>query len=106
MISFNDFAKLDLRVGKILEVQDIAGADKLYLLKVDIGEKVIQLVAGIKPFYKKEDLKDKLIVVLVNLEPKTIRGFTSQGMLLAASSQDKISLIGPYEEIKVGSKIR
>jgi len=106
MISFEEFSKLDLRIGRILEVQDIKGKDKLYLLKVDIGEKIIQIVAGIKAFYKKEELLNKLIVVLTNLEPKKIAGIESCGMLLAAVKNDKLTLIGPYQEIEAGSKIK
>ena len=107
MVTFEDFSKLDLRIGKILEISDHPNADKLFVLKVDIGEREIQLVAGIKNYYNSEDLKGKLIVVLTNLEPKALRGVESQGMLLAAQSSDRIGLIGPYEALEVvGSKIR
>ena len=106
MVGFQDFAKLDLRVGRIVEVKNHPQADKLYLLRVDVGEKVIQLVAGIKQFYAPHDLEGRLIVVLVNLEPKSIRGQISQGMLLAAQSEDCVSTIVPAEPVKVGSSIR
>ncbi|MCQ9205176.1 MAG: hypothetical protein NG737_02565 [Omnitrophica bacterium] len=105
MINFDDFSKLDLRIGKILEVKAHPDAEKLYLLKVDIGEKTISLVAGMKPFYSSEDLLGKLIVVLVNLEPRNIRGFLSEGMLLAAQSKDDVSLIISDKEIIPGSLI-
>jgi len=106
MVSFGDFSKLDIRVGKILEAQIHPQADKLYILKVDIGEKIIQLVAGIRASYNPEELKDKLIVVVVNLEPRNIRGCLSEGMLLAAQTDNRISLIGPYESIEAGSKVK
>ncbi|HDN86302.1 MAG: hypothetical protein DRP68_07285 [Candidatus Omnitrophota bacterium] len=106
MVRFEDFSKLELKVGKILEVRDHPNADKLYLLKVDIGEKIIQLVAGLKPWYTHKDLEGKLIVVVANLEPKELRGFLSQGMLLAAQSKEKVVLISPQEEIAPGSVIR
>ena len=106
MISYDDFAKLDLRIGKIVEATVHPNADKLYLLKVDIGEKIIQLVAGIRAFYSPEDLKGKLGVILVNLEPREIRGCVSEGMLLAASSTERISVISPREEVEVGSKVK
>ncbi|MCD6583119.1 MAG: hypothetical protein J7K71_00305 [Candidatus Omnitrophica bacterium] len=106
MIRFEDFSKLDLRVGKILEVSDHPNAEKLYLLKVDIGERIIQLVAGLKQWYTSKDLQGKLIVVVVNLEPKKLRGFLSQGMLLAAQSHDKVVLISPQEDIAPGSVVK
>jgi methionyl-tRNA synthetase len=106
MITYDDFAKLDLRIGKVIEVTVHPNADKLYLLKVDIGEKIIQLVAGIRAFYSPEALMNKLAVILVNLEPREIRGCVSEGMLLAASSAERISVVGPCEEIAVGSKVK
>ncbi|MCK5288818.1 MAG: methionine--tRNA ligase subunit beta [Candidatus Omnitrophica bacterium] len=106
MINFDDFLKLDLRVGKILEVKPHPDAEKLYLLKVDIGEKETQIVAGIKPFYTQEELIGKLITVIVNLEPKNIRGVLSEGMILAASGKDDVSLIILDKDVSTGSKIR
>lgn len=106
MITFDEFSKLDLRVGKVLGVEPHPDAEKLYLLTVDIGPETISLVAGIKPFYQAEDLAGKYVVVLVNLEPKTIRGFLSQGMLLAAQAKDDVSLIVCDKKIEPGSKIR
>lgn len=106
MISIEDFAKMELKVGKVLEVQDHPNADKLYVLKVDIGEKQIQLVAGIRKHYTPEQLAGKLIAVIVNLEPKPLRGVESQGMLLAAQGQDIITILSPENEVKPGSVIR
>ncbi|MDD5194303.1 MAG: hypothetical protein PHQ96_01345 [Candidatus Omnitrophica bacterium] len=106
MISYDDFSKLDLRIGKIIEVSLHPNADKLYLLKVDIGEKVVQLVAGIRAFYAPEGLIGKLGVILVNLEPREIRGCLSEGMLLAASSPERISVISPLEDVAIGSKVK
>ena len=88
-VKFSDWEKLDLRIGEIVDVENIEGADKLYKLSVDIGkEKPITLCAGIKEFYSKEDLIGKKIVVFVNLEPKTLRGVESQGMILAAGNNE------------------
>jgi len=106
MITYEDFSKLDLRVGRILEVSDHPNANKLYILKVDIQEKIIQIVAGIKNFYSPQDLINKLIVVIVNLEPKEIRGVLSSGMLLAAQDIDKISLLTVDSPVNIGSKIK
>ena len=89
-----------------MEVNPHPNAEKLYLLKVNIGEKDIQLVAGIKPFYAQEELVGKRVIVLVNLEPKDIRGSVSEGMVLAASGKDDISLIAPDKEIALGSAVR
>ena len=107
IVSFDDWSKLDLRVGKILKIEDIEGADKLYKLSVDIGEKKIILCAGIKEFYSKEELKNKKIIVFTNLTPRKLRGIESQGMLLAAVSENhsKVVLISPEKDIEVGSRI-
>ena len=103
-IPFKEWQKMDLRVGEVKEVQDHPNADKLYVLKVDIGKKVVQLVAGIKPFYKKDELKGKKVIVFVNLEPAMLRGVESQGMILAAG--DSASLLTPLKKVENGSKIR
>ncbi|MCM8823471.1 MAG: hypothetical protein NC822_02205 [Candidatus Omnitrophica bacterium] len=106
MVTYDEFTKLDLRVGKILEVNEHPNANKLYVLKVDIGEKLIQLVAGLRPYYTAEELRDKYIVVLVNLEKRIIRGIESEGMLLAAQSGYNVSILIPYREVNPGSIIR
>ena len=106
-IKFKDWQKLDIRIGKILKVEDIEGADKLYKLEVDIGTEKRILAAGIKQYYSKEELEGRLCVVFVNLEPKTLRGIESKGMILAAVNEDesKVILIEPEKSIEVGSKI-
>ena len=105
-ISFDQFKQLDLRVAEIKNCDDIQGADRLYRLTIDMGEER-QIVAGIKGHYTKEELVGKKIVVLANLEPRTIRGLTSHGMLLAASDQGKTSivLITTDKEIPNGSAV-
>lgn len=90
-ISFDHFKTMDLRVGEIKTVEDIEGADRIYKISVDIGEERT-IIAGIKAFYSKEELIGKKVVVLANLEPKTIRGNESQGMLLAAVKEDPRTL--------------
>ena len=105
-IKFDDFKKIDLRTGKILEVEEIEGADKLYLLTVDIGDEIRKLVAGIKPWYEKEQLIGKTIIVVANLEPKKIRGIESKGMLLATLFDNKLSILTTdKEDVPAGSKI-
>jgi len=105
-VNFQEWSKIDLRVGKILKVEDIEGADKLYRLEVDIGEKRT-LVAGIKEYYKKSELMGKRCIVFANLEPRKLRGIESKGMILAAGSKEekKCVLIAPEKDIEVGSKI-
>lgn len=105
-ITFDDFMKMDLRVAEIKACEDVEGADKLYKLTIDVGEERT-IVAGIKLHYTKEDLLGKKIVVITNLEPRKLRGITSHGMLLAASNEDKSSvvLLTPDKDIPPGAKI-
>ena len=105
-ISFEEFQKIDLRVGKIIEAEKIASSEKLLKLKVDFGGEKRQLVAGIAKFYQPEDLIGKEIVVVVNLEPKNLMGIESQGMLLAADDKGKPVLLRPDKEVLPGSKIK
>ena len=108
IIEYGDFAKLDLRVAKIKKVEDIEGADKVYKLTINIGELGERVIcAGIKEHYSKEDLKGMKIIVVANLAPRKLKGIESQGMLLAASTEnhDKVILLTPEKDIKAGSKI-
>jgi len=89
-IDITDFAKVDLRVGEVRTAERIPKADKLLLLTVDIGEeKPRQILAGIAQFYEPESLVGRKIVVVANLKPRKLRGYESQGMLLAASVGDE-----------------
>jgi methionyl-tRNA synthetase len=106
MITFDEFSKLDLRVGEVLDIQNHPNADKLYVLQVGLGEKTIQLVAGLRGHYQIEQLKGKQIVVLTNLEPRSLRGIESQGMLLAAQSQEGVSILSPDKKVEPGSTIK
>jgi methionine--tRNA ligase beta chain len=106
MISFEDFQKIDLRIGKILEVEKIEESEKLLKLIVDLGNEKRQLVAGIAKYYRPEDLVGKEIVVVANLEPKKIMGIESQGMLLAADVEGEPVILIPEKEIPPGSIIR
>lgn len=85
VITYDDFAKLDLRVAKVLEVADHPNADKLLVLKVDLGGEQRQIIAGLRQYCPHESLLGREIVVVANLEPRKMRGLESQGMLLAAS---------------------
>ena len=109
-IPFADWQKLDLRVGKITQVEDHSKADKLYVLKVSFGQEIGErtIVAGLKKHYTKEQLKDKHGIFIVNLEPVVLRGIKSEGMTLAAVSDDEsvIAILQPEKDIEPGSKIR
>ncbi len=108
-IPYEDFAKIELRIGKILEVTDHPKADKLLVLTVDFAEGSPRtIVAGLKKQYKKEDLKGKKAVFVTNLEPANLRGVESNGMILAAVSADEsqVVFIEPEKDIKEGSKLR
>ena len=106
MISYDDFAKLDIRVGKILEAEKVEGTDKLLKLKVDIGEEERQVIAGIAKSYEPEDLIGKESVFLINLEPRKIRGLESQAMIIIAVDGDNMTLISPIKEIETGVMVR
>ncbi len=108
IVNFSDWEKIDLRVGKILKVEDIEGADKLYKLTVDIGSEKKTVCAGLKNHYSKDELKGKKIILFTNLAPRKLKGITSEGMILAAVSEDEseVILLSPEKDIKQGSKVR
>ena len=107
MVSFADFKKIELKVARIEKVEDIIGKDKLYKLEIDAGEEKPRiLVAGLKPFYSKEELKGKQIVIVANLDPKPLAGIFSQGMLLAVQNEkDAYSVITVEEKVKAGTVV-
>lgn len=108
LISIQEFAKVHLRVGRVLDVRDHPNAARLYLLDVDLGPELgkRQLVAGLKPFLPPEALKDTLVVVVTNIEPALLRGERSEGMLLAAQDGDKVVPLTVAAPCAPGSKIR
>ena len=109
MINYDDFAKLDIRIGTILSAQRVPETDKLIKLSVDIGENEPRtLVAGIAEFIPDANsLIGKQIPILTNLEPRTLRGIESQGMILAASDEEGgFALLSPNVPIKNGAKMK
>jgi methionine--tRNA ligase beta chain len=106
MITFDDFKKLDIRVGKILSGEKVSGTDKLMKLEVDFGAEKRQIVAGIAEFFEPDHLIGKEIPVLLNLESRSIRGIESQGMILAIDVNGKPVLLRPEREVPPGSVIR
>jgi methionyl-tRNA synthetase len=105
LISYDDFKKLDIRVGLVENVEKVPKADKLYKLTVNIGTEKRTLVAGLAEYYKADELKGKKIIVLTNLEPRKLKGITSQGMLLAAEDGKIVSILTPEKDVIPGSKI-
>ena len=104
-VSFAEFKKLDLRVAKIVAVENHPKADKLYVLKVSLGDSERQIVAGVKPFYTPEQLLGKCVVVVTNIEPAMLRGVQSQGMMLAANDGGRVLFVQPEREATPGSRV-
>jgi len=106
-VKFDDWTKFDLRVAEILEAEEVEGADKLYKLKVDLGTETRILMAGLKQHYSKDDLQGKRCIVFTNLEPRTIRGVESKGMVLAAVNGDgsEVKLLCASGDIELGSRV-
>lgn len=105
-IPYDDFAKLDLRVATILAARPHPNADKLMLLEIDVGDARKQIVAGIRGHYEAESLVGRQIVVLNNLPEAVLRGEESAGMLLAASDDGRVVLLGPDSPCKPGSTVK
>lgn len=108
-ISYEEFSKIELKVGKILKVEDHPNADKLYILQVDLGNGDKRtIVAGLKNHYEKKHLEGKKAIFVTNLAPVTLRGIESDGMILAAVNDDDshVTILIPDEDIAQGSKIR
>ncbi|MGC9310229.1 MAG: hypothetical protein ACP5E4_00730 [Candidatus Aenigmatarchaeota archaeon] len=103
-ITFQDFEKLDIRVGKIILAEKVEGADKLYRLEVDFGEEKRQVVAGIAPYFGCEELVGKQAPFVLNLEPRKMRGLESQAMILVADMENP-ALIGPQKEVPNGAVV-
>ena len=105
-VKYDDFAKLDLRVARVLEAREHPNASKLLLLKIRVGSVEKQIVAGIKGHYEPAKLVGTQIVVVNNLEPAMIRGEESNGMLLAGSDDSGVVLVRPERELAEGSKVK
>src|SRR5262245_40730260 len=105
-ITIDDFKKVQLRVGKVLECTEHANANKLLVLKVDLGNgEVRQVVSGIKQWYQPAQLVGKSVVLVANLAPAQLRGVESQGMILAATSGDQVIVLTPEKDAAPGSKV-
>ena len=105
-ISFEDFTKVEMVVGKILEAKEHPDADKLLVFTVDVGEESPRtIISGIKKWYEPSDLVDKNVIVVKNLAPRKMRGIESQGMILASDFDDDLSLLTTLKDMKPGSKV-
>ena len=105
MVKFEDFQKLDIRIGTIVEAEKVASADKLLKLIVDLGEEKRQLVAGIALQYEPQELPGKQVPIVCNLEPAKIRGVESNGMVLCVAMPEPV-LLAPVKKVPNGSKVR
>lgn len=106
MATYEDFKKLEFKVAKIKDVAEHPNADRLYVITVDLGDRTKQVVAGIRGSYQKEELIGRQVVVVDNLDTAVLRGVESQGMILAASDENGISVISPAREMKLGSIVK
>jgi methionyl-tRNA synthetase len=107
LIKISDFQKINLRIGQVIKISDHPDADKLYVLQVDFGSEQRQLVAGLRGHYEKDEILNKKIVVIMNLEPAKLRGVESNGMLLAADDgKGGVSLLTLDRDIALGSRVK
>jgi len=106
VITYDDFNKIELKTGKVLEATAHPDADKLLVFKVDVGDRQLQLVAGIKATYTPEMMVGKTVVVLTNLAPRLLRGVESQGMVLAATTPEGIKVLSVDGNAPAGCGIK
>ncbi|WP_457638289.1 methionine--tRNA ligase [Oceanithermus sp.] len=104
-IEYDDFAKLDLRVARVVSVEKHPNADRLLVLRLDVGGEERTVVGGLAEHYRPDELEGKLVVLLANLKPRKLRGIVSQGMLLAASDGNTLALLTPDDSVEPGAKI-
>ena len=104
-ITIEDFAKVEMRVGKVLSAEIHPNADRLLVVKVDIGDEERQLVAGMRKWYTPEELVGKKVIVAANLKPARMRGVESQGMMLAATGEEEVVLLGLDKDVEPGAKV-
>jgi len=107
IVPFEEFSKMDLRIGKITKAEPVAGSRNLIKMLIDVGGgETRQAVAGVAQYYSANDLEGKQVAVIVNLQPKRMFGIDSNVMILAAEDEKTVSVLLPDRSVKVGSKIR
>ncbi len=106
-ITFDDFVKVKLRVGRVVEAKDHPNADKLIVLQVDLGDEQRQICAGLRGYYTPESLVGKHLIIVANLAPRMMRGLESQGMLLAASDagHERVIVVTTDSDIEAGASV-
>lgn len=104
-VTMKEFKRLDIRIGTVTEVEQVPGSEKLYKMHVDMGDEVRQIVTGLVDWYTEEELRGKVIAVLMNLKPAKIFGQWSYGMLLAAEVGDNLALLTVDREIANGARV-
>ena len=105
-VTYDDFAKLDLRIAKIISTEKIPGNSRIIKVVIHIGEEKREVVIGGAEYYQPEELVGKTVVVIANLEPRKIAGFESNAMLLAADVNDKPFWLTVQEDVPLGTKIK
>ncbi|MFA6608622.1 MAG: methionine--tRNA ligase subunit beta [Candidatus Paceibacterota bacterium] len=104
--TIDDFMKIEIKVGTVLSVSIVEGADKLYILSVDLGEeKPRQILSGIREYVQPEDLQGKQFPFVTNLAPRMLRGYESQGMILAGKDEEGLALFNPDKKLKNGTRL-
>ena len=106
IVSYEEFSKMDLRIGKIIKADPVQGSRNLVKMLIDIGGENRQAVAGIAQYYDPKDLEGKSVAVIANLQPKKMFGLESNVMILAAEDDKTVSMLLPDRPVKTGSKIK
>jgi methionyl-tRNA synthetase len=105
--TIDDFMKIEIKVGTVMSVSIVEGADKLYILQVDLGEeKPRQILSGIREYVNEEDLTGKQFPFVTNLAPRMLRGHESNGMILAGSDENSLALFNPHKALKNGTRLK
>ena len=104
-ITFDEFKKVELRTARVKAVEDVPGSEKLYKITLDVGGEERVVLGGLKPYYTKEELMGKTVIMVYNLQPKKMFGMESQGMLLAVEKDGVVSLLTTDKDMPSGLKV-
>ncbi len=106
IVSYEEFSKMDLRIGKVVKAEPVQGSRNLVKMLIDIGGENRQAVAGIAQYYNPKDLEGKNVAIIANLQPRKMFGLESNVMILAAEDDKTVSILLPDRPVKTGSKIK